>query len=366
MKIGIDLGSYFIKASRLSLEGFPMAIQDGFTKLNYSLNCVEKVENGFLVGYDFVAAASPQKLNLVLTDAPQEVCFTDQASAPWPIETLLALILKKIKADIDTTRVESVNFAVPMGLNEVQKKVFYDAALLANITQSSLIETPLAAIAYHKIQHLNTVLVIDWGYSGLKITAVRKQKDTYQIVKHQEVKNIGGNIFTQKLADIVLDNFEKRFGYALSQFKDKAAKIAEDLKIELSVSEYASQDIIIDGELVNITMYRQAFEASIKTDLDAGVEAIKKMIDESGYSSTQIEAVVLAGGCVSTPCVKRRLKATFTEIKKWYDNEPLLAIAMGASVFDDNNIPQKNVASNTPEFSQQQNLVKNTAVNGLI
>lgn len=365
MEIGLDLGSYFVKASRLSLEGFPMTIQDGYSKSNYSINCLERVDNGFLIGQDSSLSPVSDRFNLGFADTTH---FTDQHDVVWHADTLLALILKKIKADIDTLAIDSVNFAIPVDLSEVQKKVINSAVKLAKINQCSLIEAPLAAIAHHRIHYLHKVLVLDWGYSGLKISIINKDNSSYQIFKHEEIMNIGGKAWTQKLVDEISKNFENRFGYTLPQLKNSSTKLAEELKLDLSICEYATQDVIIDTELVNITIARQAFEQSIKSDLGVGMEAIKKLIEASDYQLSQIEGIVLTGGCMNIPCVKQRLRETFTQTKKWFDNDPLTAIAMGASAYNNSkvlNIHTTESIINTGQFLQQHSLVKNTAVNGV-
>jgi molecular chaperone DnaK (HSP70) len=359
MKIGLDIGDNYIKVARLSLEGFPMMVQDGFTKLNHTLNCLEKVENGFLIGYESVT--SQKSIAITFAKATGNLpIFTDMSGVVWVIETLLALLLKKIKTDIDTMGIESAIFAVPVGLNETQKNVIHAATKLADINHVVLVDAPLAAIAHHKIQQLNNVLVIDWGYSGVKLAIVTKRVNTYQIERSLDILDIGGQSFTNKLTTIIEGNFEKRFGYALPNLRNNPLKVAEELKIELSANEYASRDIVIDSELINITVSRTTFTEAIKPDVDRGIDAIQQFID-----SLTIEAVILTGGCMLIPDVKKCLKTTLSSIKKWYDTEPLAAATMGAAVF---NITGTEYKTGTPhaQFLEQKNTVKNTAVNGLI
>ena len=352
MKISIDVGSFYIKAARLSLEGFPMMISDANSKANYTLNKIEKVDTGFLIGYEPVNPQNTQWNNLT---------WNSSIDKSWPTEALMALIVKKVKADSDAFSIAALDFVIPVGFGEQQKNMLAIISKLVDVPKYSITETPIATIAHHRIQNLDTILVVDWGYSGLRISIVSKQNRNYKIVAHQEIVGSGGKDFTQRLSDVISANFEKRFSYAIPQFQNSLARIVEQLKIELSSNFHASQDSIIDNELVSVSVSRRSFELSIKSEVETALQKMNQFITESGFELQNINAIILSGGCTMIPYIKNHLKNTFSTIRRVYDTDPITSAVLGAAIAQNDFLSAKII-----DVSEFYNTIRSTAVNGVL
>ena len=354
MKISIDIGSFYIKAARLSLEGFPMMIPDANSKANYTLNKIEKIDAGFLIGYEPVNPQNTLWNNLTWNNG--------SIDKSWPTEALMALIVKKIKADSDAFSITALDFVIPVGFGEQQKNMLAIISKLVDAPRYSITETPMATIAHHRIQNLDTILVVDWGYSGLRISIVAKQNRNYKIVAHQEIVGGGGKDFTQKLSDVISANFEKRFSYAIPQFQNSLARIVEQLKIELSSNFHASQDSIIDNELVSISVSRKSFELSIKSEIEMALQKMNQFITESGFELQNINAIMLSGGCTMIPYIKGHLKNTFSTIRRVYDTDPITSAVLGAAI----NNTDTNFAELTNTEADMYAKIRSMPVNGFL
>jgi molecular chaperone DnaK len=355
MKIGIDIGTYAIKAAKIASEGHPFLISDTTTKQAFTPVRFTKTESGYLIGQD-----AEHIKNNPLTDIGKklidyldrsEAVLVDNKQKKWFPETILALFFKKIKLDIDTFNLSGVACSLAVDWSESQCKGIATATQLADMPLVGEVSAPMAAAYFHNPSARNPVLVVDWGHSGLTVSVLQKRGTQLYLLGFERQAGIGGATWTQKLADIILKKFQERFGITPASAIQAVAQVAERMKEQLSISLYAQDTILVETELLRIMVSRKEFESVLQSDIQHFASLVEKCLAKVGTARSFIEEVILVGGCINVPLVKQTIKAYWPEVKNWYENTPTSAIALGTALFADQQETKSHVFNSTDSLN---------------
>jgi molecular chaperone DnaK len=265
-------------------------------------------------------------------------------------EEISAMIIGKLKADAEAKIGEKITEAiitVPAYFNDAQRQATKDAGQIAGLTVKRIINEPTAAaLAYgfDKNRKDEKIVVFDFGGGTFDISVL--EVDVDEVGGDIKVKatdgdsHLGGKDIDQKIINFLADEFKKESGIDLRtdmlalQRLDEAA---EKAKIELSTameSEINIPFITSDAsgpKHLLIKLSRAKLEELTAEFIDRAMAITKRAMEASGYSTSQINEVILVGGQTRMPKMAEKVKEYFGKEPNKSIN-PDEVVALGAAI----------------------------------
>ena len=260
-------------------------------------------------------------------------------------EELSAMILQKIKADVEAKIGETVTEAVitvPAYFNDAQRQATKDAGKIAGLNVMRIINEPTAAaLAYGFNKNKNEkIAVFDFGGGTFDVSILEVGDDVIEVKSTDGDSHLGGKDIDQKIMNWLAEGFQKENGIDLR--KDPLARqrlddAAEKAKIELSTAIETEINIpfVTSGEagpmhLVR-TMKRAELEDLTREYIDRAMMITKRAVEASPFKINEINEIILVGG-------QTRMPALQAEVEKFFGKKPNLSVnpdevvALGAAV----------------------------------
>jgi molecular chaperone DnaK len=244
-------------------------------------------------------------------------------------ESVSAMILSKIKADVEEKIGEKVTEAVitvPAYFDDAQRKATKDAGAIAGLDVKRIINEPTAAaLAYGFNKNKDEkVVVYDFGGGTFDVTVLEVSEDTIEVKSTGGDSHMGGEDFDQKIIAWIIGEFKKDQGVDIS--KDPLAiqrlkEAAEKAKHELSSSAQAEINIPFitsdsDGpKHLVMSMSRATLESLVQEYIDRSIKITEDTLKESGFSKSDINEIILVGG-------QTRMPAIGDAVKNFFGKEP--------------------------------------------
>ena len=260
-------------------------------------------------------------------------------------EEISAMILQKIKADVEARLGETVTEAVitvPAYFNDSQRQATKDAGKIAGLNVMRIINEPTAAaLAYGFNKNKNEkIAVFDFGGGTFDVSILEVGDDVIEVKSTDGDSHLGGKDIDQKIMDWLAEGFLKENGVDLR--KDPLARqrlddAAEKAKIELSTAIETEINIpfITSGasgplHLVR-TMKRAELEDITREFIDRAMMITKRAMEASGFKVADINEVILVGGQTRMPMLQ-------AEVEKFFNRKPNMGVnpdevvALGAAI----------------------------------
>ncbi len=237
-------------------------------------------------------------------------------------QEISAMILQKLKRDAEEYLGEEVKQAVitvPAYFTDAQRQATKDAGAIAGLEVLRIINEPTAAsLAYGmNKQGEAKLLVFDLGGGTFDVSVLDVGDGVFEVLATHGDNRLGGDDWDMKIVDWMVDEFKKSEGIDLS--KDKMAyqrlrEAAEKAKIELSsMSETSiSLPFITANETgpkhMELSLSRAKFEELTSDLLARVVGPVKRALEDSDLSASDIDKVLLVGGSTRMPMVQRKIK----------------------------------------------------------
>ena len=291
--------------------------------------------------------------------------FNNKESRYYP-EEISGMILKKIKSfssDFIGSIAEKAVITVPSHFTNGQREATKKAAELAGLKVIRIINEPTAsAIGYlHTIQNEikkesqiqnkeefekeRTILVFDLGGGTFDVSIVKYKNKNFEVLASCGDNHLGGEDFTERLTDYIINCFKEDEGYENLNFKDKNnSKLfkqylklknkAEGIKIDLSFQnsvELIYDEDFYDKKELKMNILRSNFEQQCNDLFERCIDKIKEVIEQAKLKKEDINDIVLSGGSSRIPKIQKMIGNYFQkDIKKNID--PDEAIAYGATI----------------------------------
>ncbi len=260
-------------------------------------------------------------------------------------EEVSAMILSKIKADVEAKLGEKVTEAiitVPAYFNDAQRKATKDAGAIAGLDVKRIINEPTAAaLAYGFNKKTNEKIVVyDFGGGTFDVSVLEVSEEVIEVKSTDGDSHMGGRDIDQKIIGFIADEFKKTEGIDIT--KDPLAlqrldEAAEKAKIELSTTTETEINIPfissgVDGpKHLLMKMTRAQLEAIADEYVKRSIEITKKAMDASPFKIGDINEVILVGGQTRMPAIIEAVKALFNKEPNRSIN-PDEVVALGAAV----------------------------------
>ena len=260
------------------------------------------------------------------TDGGAMVKMGDKDYRP---EEISAMILQKIKADVEAKLGEKVTEAiitVPAYFNDAQRKATKDAGAIAGLDVKRIINEPTAAaLAYgFNTKKNEKIVVYDFGggtfdVSVLEVSDVDDQQ-SIEVKSTDGDSMMGGRDIDQKIMQWIADEFKKTSGVDIMNdplAKQRLDEAAEKAKIELSTAVDTEINIpfitsTAEGpQHLLVKMTRAQLESIADEYITRSIEITKRALEASPFKMNEINEVILVGGQTRMPKIVEEVKKLF-------------------------------------------------------
>lgn len=260
-------------------------------------------------------------------------------------EQVSAEILGKIKRDAEEylgEEVEKAVITVPAYFNDNERSATEAAGEIAGFEVERIVNEPTAAAMAYGLDDTEdeTILVYDLGGGTFDVTILEMASGVYEVVSTSGDNNLGGEDWTQRLIDHVLENFEDEHGIDLRDDQQAMQRIVEECeesKKELSSRDHTNITLPFiaqkDGDPVNldIEITRSEFEDMCSDLVERTKEPLETAMEDAGMTESEIDTVVLVGGSTRMPMIRQSVEDQIG-MKPLNEINPDEAVAKGASV----------------------------------
>src|SRR3989339_827024 len=260
-------------------------------------------------------------------------------------EEISAMILSKIKADVEAKLGEKITEAVitvPAYFNDAQRKATKDAGIIAGLDVKRIINEPTAAaLAYgFNTKKNEKIVVYDFGGGTFDLSVLEVGDDVIEVKSTDGDSHMGGEDIDQKIVKWIADEYKKESGIdvtkdvlALQRLKEAAEKTKHELSTTME-SEINIPFITSDAsgpKHLLLKMTRATLESLAEEYITRSIEITKRAIEASPFKMAEINEIILVGG-------QTRMPAIYEAVKKLFGREPNRSInadevvALGAAV----------------------------------
>ena len=260
-------------------------------------------------------------------------------------EQISAMVLAKIKADVEARlgeKVEEAVITVPAYFDDSQRQATKNAGEIAGLKVRRIINEPTAAALAYGLNKKKDekIVVYDFGGGTFDVSVLEVADDTVEVKSTGGDTHLGGDDFDKLINEYLVAEYKKQEGIDIS--KDPLAlqrlkEAAERAKHELSTSfeievnlPYISSDAAGPKHLL-IKLTRAKLEELVRPHIDRSIEILDKTIKEAGLKVADINEIILVGG-------QTRMPAMVEAVKKFFGKDPHQGVnpdevvALGAAV----------------------------------
>lgn len=270
---------------------------------------------------------------------------------PQFISALLIMEMK-IKAEklLNETITKAV-ITVPAYFNDNQRQATRDAGKIAGLNVIQVLNEPVAAsIAYglNRLEEPTKILVFDMGAGTLDVSILEVDNNFFEVLCTTGDTNLGGINADEIISEMILEEIKKiKPNETIDELsKLQIMQLAESIKIRLS--ENTELDFVEDIALTDshidlpISISREKFDSMIESILDKCKVCISDALKGANLTSDKIDKVVLVGGSVKIPAIKKMVSEFIREPESNIDSTFTVASGaaiQGAVLSDDRNLP---------------------------
>ena len=254
-------------------------------------------------------------------------------------EELSSLVLTSLKHDAEAALGQPVRDAVisvPAYFNDTQRKSTKQAAELAGLRVSRLINEPTAAslaFGLGRAGDETRFLVFDLGGGTFDVSVVELFDGIVEVKASTGDNYLGGEDFTQAIAD----DIQVRLGISDERLECDGAlrnhlyALAERFKLTLGGTSSVDERIQWDGIDQRYGTDGTHFETLVTSLLDRLRKPIERAMRDSRLKPMQLDSVVMVGGASRMPVVRRIVARMFGRFPDT-SVHPGHAIALGAAM----------------------------------
>jgi len=260
-------------------------------------------------------------------------------------EEVSAMILSKIKADVEAKLGEKVTEAVitvPAYFNDAQRKATKDAGMIAGLDVKRIINEPTAAaLAYGFNKKKNEKIVVyDFGGGTFDVSVLEIGDDVIEVKSTDGDSHLGGRDIDHKIIGWIAEEFKKTSGVDVRTDKlalQRLDEAAEKAKIELSTAIETEINIPFitstsEGpQHLLLKMTRAQLEAIADEYISRSIEITKRAMSASGFKMEDMNEIIMVGGQTRMPKIVEEVKKVFGKTPNLTIN-PDEVVALGAAV----------------------------------
>ena len=265
-----------------------------------------------------------------------------------------ALFIMQMKLSAEKLLNETIDKAVitvPAYFNDNQRQATRDAGKIAGLNVIQILNEPVAAsIAYglNRLAEPTKILVFDMGAGTLDVSILDVDKNFFEVLATTGDTNLGGINIDEIISDWLIEEIKKIKPNAIFDELSKLqiVQLSESIKIRLSsedeinfIEDIALTDSHID---LHVSLTREKFNSMIESILEKSKACISDALKGAHLTSDKIDRVVLVGGPVKIPIIRKMISNFIREPELNIDSTFTVASGaaiQGAVLSDDRNLP---------------------------
>ena len=285
------------------------------------------------------------KVPYKLKEGPNGSVLVTLSGKDYRPEEVSAMILQKIKADVEAKLGEKITEAVitvPAYFNDSQRQATKDAGAVAGLDVKRIINEPTAAaLAYGVDKKKNEKLAVyDFGGGTFDISILEVGDGIVEVKATGGDSHLGGRDIDQQIIKFIADKFKSETG--IDVLKDTLAlqridEAAEKAKHELSTQ--AESEIFlpflaagVDGpKNLQMKLTRAELENIARPFIERSIKITEQTLIDSTFSKNEINEIILVGGQTRMPMIIEAVKNLFGKDPNRSVN-PDEVVALGAAV----------------------------------
>lgn len=260
-------------------------------------------------------------------------------------EEISAMILQKIKSDVEAKLGETITEAVitvPAYFNDTQKQATIDAGKIAGLDVKRIIPEPTAAaLAYGYNSGKNEKLAVyDFGGGTFDISIIEVGDGVVEVKAVDGDSHLGGRDIDQKFVRFIADEYKKESGIdiavdplALQRLDEAAEKAKHELSTQVETE--INLPFITSGadgpKHLVMKVTRTQLENIAREFVERSIDIAKRALDASPFKKEDINQVIMVGGQTRMPMIVEAVKELFGKEPNRSIN-PDEVVALGAAV----------------------------------
>ncbi len=262
-------------------------------------------------------------------------------------QEISAMILQKLKQDAENflgTSVSQAVITVPAYFTDAQRQATKDAGTISGLEVLRIVNEPTAAaLAYglDKQHEDQCILVFDLGGGTFDVSVLQLGDGVFEVKATSGNNHLGGDDFDNVLVRWMIDNFREEQGIDLEMDKmalQRLREAGEKAKIELSTTQATSINLPFitadenGPKHLETELTRSKFEELTSHLVEATIEPVSQALKDSDIQTTDIDRIILVGGCTRIPAVQKAIKDFFGGKEPDRSVNPDEAVALGAAI----------------------------------
>lgn len=269
----------------------------------------------------------------------------DRKYTPQEISAMILQKMKQTAQDYLGQDISEAVITVPAYFNDAQRQATKEAGEIAGLKVMRIINEPTAAALAYGLDKKNAdmkIAVFDCGGGTHDVSVLELGDGVFEVKSTDGDTHLGGDDFDQKIIDWLADEFAQNEGEGLDLRKDAMAlqrlkEAAEKAKIELSSTTsseinlpYITATQTGPKHLVR-SLTRAKFEQLVDDLIRRTIEPCKTALKNAGYSTSDIDEIILVGGSTRIPAVQAAVEKFFGKAPSKGVN-PDEVVAIGAAI----------------------------------
>jgi len=262
--------------------------------------------------------------------------------SPQEISAYLLMYLRDNAEEFLGEEIDDVIITVPANFDDSQRQATKDAAAIAGLNVSRIINEPTAAcLAYgfHK-QKEGVFFIYDIGGGTFDVSILEIVDGVFKVLSTRGDSFLGGNDFDRRIVDWLIDDFKEQHGVDLAKepfVYQRIMEVAEKAKMELSYTNETEINlpyVFVDErgpKHIVKKLTRKRLEELTYDIVEQTIPYIKETLEKANMTYKDIDEIILVGGQSRMPLVKRKVEEFFEKTPR-SDINPDEVVAMGAAV----------------------------------
>jgi len=266
----------------------------------------------------------------------------DKLCSPEEISAVVLAKMREIAADFAGADVEDAVITVPAYFDDAQRQATKDAGKIAGLNVLRIINEPTAAALAYGLgeSSAKTIAVFDLGGGTFDVSILEIGDGVFEVKSTNGDTFLGGEDFDQRIADFLIEQFQRESGIDLHGDKmalQRLKEAAERAKHELSSAQTTDVNlpfIAADAsgpKHLKLSLTRERLEALVADLIDRLVEPCETALTDAGLDKSKIDEVILVGGMTRMPRIQEKVADIFGK-KPQKGVNPDEVVAIGAAI----------------------------------